>query len=90
MQWVECVFFFSMLLHAVQKQDFRKHLQNHQIGKIGESSVRDVGDLVKGEGHGLQGREGTQGIDWYLGQSVVIQPQVAQRGQSFETVLRYS
>lgn len=49
-----------------------------------------MGDLVEGKGNGLQGREWTKGINRYLCQSVVIQPQVAQGGQSIKTVLRYA
>lgn len=90
MQWVKGVFFFSKFRHAVKKQEFRKYSQNHQIWKIGKCSVWDVGDLVEGKGHCLQGGKGTQGINRYLCQSIVIQPQVAQGGESIKTASWYS
>lgn len=48
--------------------------------------VRDMTDLIEGEGHGLQGGQAAQRLHGHLCQRIIIQPQVAQRHQAFEAL----
>lgn len=50
--------------------------------------VGDVGDVIEGERHGLQGRQLSESLNWHLRQSVVIQPEVTKRVQTEETARR--
>jgi hypothetical protein len=45
-------------------------------------------DAVESQGHGLQGRKVIEGSDRDLGESIVIKPEVAERGQPLEAPLR--
>lgn len=65
----------------------QQHSQHHQAGEVLESIVRDVVDVVESQRHGLEGRQVVEGSDRDLGECIVIQPEVAERGQPLKAPL---
>lgn len=61
--------------------DFERvgHVQHHQAAQPAEGVVGHVADVVEGERHGLQAGQLAQRRGWDVPQSVVVQPEVAQR-----------
>lgn len=66
----------------------QQHSQHHQTGEVLEGIVRDAVDVVESQGHGLEGRQVVEGSDWDLRECIVIQPEVAERGQPLKAPLR--
>lgn len=61
-----------------------QYVQHHQASQRAEGVVRNTVDVVQGERHGLQGGQLAQSRRRNLRQSVVVQPEVAQRAQAGE------
>lgn len=62
--------------------------QHHEAGEVLEGEVRDVADVVEGQGHGLQGRKVVESPDRDLRECIVVQPEVTEGGQPLKAPLR--